>query len=95
MIIANKTGADLASLVVSIRFIQNIIMEGLKMQLKVEIEGNTKVLEALKKNAAEGWISCATARGLAEELGVEPIVIGQACNLLKIKIKSCVLGCFN
>jgi len=53
-----------------------------------------KVIEALKEAAREGRISCSEARRLAEELGVAPIIVGQACNLLKIKIFACELGCF-
>ncbi|MHB9094647.1 MAG: hypothetical protein ACYC21_08235 [Eubacteriales bacterium] len=52
------------------------------------------VLEALKKAAPEGRISCADAHSLAEKLGVELILIGKAADELKIKIKSCQLGCF-
>ncbi len=54
-----------------------------------------EVLEALKKNAAGDEIACAAAWRLADELGVSPVEVGRACDLLKIKIKSCALGCFN
>jgi len=52
------------------------------------------VLEAVKKAAPEGRISCVTAHSLAEQLGVELIMIGKAADELKIKIKDCQLGCF-
>lgn len=55
---------------------------------------NEKLAEAIKKAAPEGSISCTRAHRLAEELKVSPLVIGQACNELKIKIRSCELGCF-
>lgn len=54
----------------------------------------TEVLEAVKKKARDGRISCAAARKLAEELKVSPRVVGEACNTLTVKIKACELGCF-
>jgi hypothetical protein len=60
-----------------------------------QIPVNPEVLEALRKNATGDEIACAAARRLAEELGVSPAEVGRACDLLKIKIKSCALGCFN
>ncbi len=61
-------------------------------------ESNTeldpRVREAVLKAATEGRITCPVARELADRLGVDPGVIGEACNQLRIKIKSCVLGCF-
>lgn len=52
------------------------------------------VREAVLKAAIDGRITCPAAKELAEQLGVEPGVIGDACNQLRIKIKSCALGCF-
>lgn len=54
-----------------------------------------RIREALLKAAPEGRITCPEARKLAETLGVDPKVIGNACNALKIKIKDCALGCFH
>jgi len=53
-----------------------------------------RVLEALKKAAPEGRISCAEAHALARELGEELLIIGKAADELNIKIKNCRLGCF-
>lgn len=53
-----------------------------------------EVLEAVKKAAIDGRISCTAARKLAEELKVPVRTVGDAANELKIKIKSCELGCF-
>ncbi len=53
-----------------------------------------KVRRAVLKAAADGRISCTTARKLARDLGVSPREIGSACNDLKIKIYACELGCF-
>ena len=52
------------------------------------------VLEAVKKAAPEGRLSCAEAHSLAKVLEVDFIIIGQAADELKIKIKNCQLGCF-
>lgn len=54
----------------------------------------SEVLEAVKKTAKEGRISCTVARKLAEELKVPVRVVGEAADELKVKIKSCELGCF-
>lgn len=53
-----------------------------------------KVLEAVKAAAKEGRITCAECHKLAEELEVNLLVVGQAADELKIKIKACQLGCF-
>ncbi|NPV26122.1 MAG: hypothetical protein HPY81_01435 [Firmicutes bacterium] len=58
------------------------------------MEIRPEIMEALKKAAPEGRLSCPEARRLAEQLKVPPIVIGRACDQLKIKIKACELGCF-
>ena len=58
------------------------------------IELDPRVREAVLNAAADGLITCPAAMELADRLGVEPGVIGQACNQLRIKIKGCALGCF-
>lgn len=52
------------------------------------------VLEAVKRTATEGRMSCTAARKLAEELKVPVRVVGEAADELKVKIKACELGCF-
>lgn len=58
------------------------------------VEVTPRVLEAVKKAAPDGRLTCAAARALAVRVGVRPQVIGAACDELKIKIKGCELGCF-
>lgn len=53
-----------------------------------------KVLEALKKAAPEGKITCAKAHQISRELEVSLLMVGTAANELGIKIKDCQLGCF-
>jgi len=55
---------------------------------------NDKIIEEIKKKAIENKLSCATARKLAEELGVSYRDVGEAADLLHIKITGCQLGCF-
>jgi len=57
-------------------------------ELAERIEGKAR------KKAVEGKIKCAEAFALAKEEGVSIMNIGQALNLLNIKISSCQLGCF-
>jgi len=53
-----------------------------------------KVLEAVKKSASDGILTCSQARQLAEKLKVSHLTVGNACNSLKIKVRQCDLGCF-
>ena len=53
-----------------------------------------EVIEAVKREAADGRIPCARAQSLAAELGVPIPVVGRALDLLNIKITACQLGCF-
>lgn len=52
------------------------------------------IAEKLKEKAPKGKISCHEARLLAQEMQIEPATIGELCDVLKIKICSCELGCF-
>jgi hypothetical protein len=53
-----------------------------------------KVVEEIKKKAVGGKLPCAVARQIAEELGVSYRDIGEAADMLHVKITSCQLGCF-
>jgi hypothetical protein len=53
-----------------------------------------KVKEAVKSEAKNGVLTCHEARALAERLGVEYSVLGQACDDAGIKVRVCELGCF-
>jgi hypothetical protein len=44
--------------------------------------------------ATDGKISCKHSLNIADELGVPPRMVGEACNELDIKIAACQLGCF-
>jgi hypothetical protein len=53
-----------------------------------------EVEEAVRLAAKDGPLTCHDARELAEKLGVDYQVVGQACNDLGVKIRVCELGCF-
>jgi hypothetical protein len=53
-----------------------------------------EVEAAVKLAAKDGPLTCHDARALAEKLGVEYRVVGQACNDLGVKVRVCELGCF-
>jgi hypothetical protein len=55
---------------------------------------NDKIIEEIRKKAIDNKLPCATARKVAEELGVSYRDVGEAANLLHIKITGCQLGCF-
>ena len=61
-------------------------MQGVKM--------NDKVIEEIKKKAIHGKLSCAAARRIAETLGVSYKDVGEAADMLHVKITDCQLGCF-
>ncbi len=46
------------------------------------------------KKAVGGKISCASARKIAEKLGLSYREVGAAADKLGIRIKNCQLGCF-
>ncbi len=53
-----------------------------------------KIKERLLDNSTDNRIPCAIARALAEEFHVPYKEVGDLANTLKIKVKSCELGCF-
>ena len=58
------------------------------------IEKNKEIKRLLKERSVDGKISCTLARKIAEDLNVPYGDVGSTANGLKIKIKSCELGCF-
>jgi len=57
-------------------------------------EPSQEVLEAVRRAAVDGRVSCAALHELAERLGVPVPVVGRAADLLGVKITACQLGCF-
>lgn len=55
---------------------------------------STELRRRIEDVAKEGRLSCPEARKIADEMGIAPKLIGDACNELKIKISNCALGCF-
>ncbi|MEW5762853.1 MAG: hypothetical protein AB1776_06610 [Bacillota bacterium] len=53
-----------------------------------------EVLEALRRAAPDGRISCPQAREIARRLDVPARVVGAAADRLGVKIYGCELGCF-
>ena len=53
-----------------------------------------KTIEKIQAQAKDGKISCAEAQRLADDEGVSYKDMGDLLNELKIKIKTCQLGCF-
>ncbi|MDP2157512.1 MAG: hypothetical protein Q8K68_07385 [Nitrospirota bacterium] len=48
----------------------------------------------MMKKAADGKLSCAVARKIAEDLNIPYKEVGDAANDLGIRIVNCELGCF-
>jgi hypothetical protein len=55
---------------------------------------NQKLDDKIKASLEDGKLPCPAAFKIAKELKVGPKEVGEACNRLKIKIRSCQLGCF-
>ncbi len=62
------------------------------------METKDSVLEAILKHTQERdgsvFLPCKEAFKIAAELSVDMYTIGRACNVNKIKIGQCQLGCF-
>jgi hypothetical protein len=65
-------------------------------------EGTVRVVQSGKRRQstisvleAGGWITCATARGMAPKLGITLQAMGKLLNHLDIRIRACELGCFD
>jgi len=56
--------------------------------MSVELENK------IKASLYEGKLPCAAAFQIARELKVPTKEVGDTCNKLNIKIRSCQLGCF-
>jgi hypothetical protein len=55
---------------------------------------NKEIEKALQKHTVDMKISCAAARKIAEDLGVNYKDVGEVADRLGIRIKDCQLGCF-
>ncbi|MCB2167832.1 MAG: hypothetical protein KQI78_09230 [Deltaproteobacteria bacterium] len=53
-----------------------------------------KVASALRKAVENGRITCATAHGVAKDLGLSPADIGMALDLMEVRLLRCQLGLF-
>jgi len=65
-----------------------------KDKIKKEVEIPENIAQAILAAACDNKIACQKARDLADELGVSYAYLGQAIDQLKVRIKSCSLGCF-
>ena len=59
-----------------------------------DVEIPKHIEEAIRAITKDGFIGCAKARALAEELGCDTHFIGYALDKLDIKVDGCALGCF-
>ncbi len=55
---------------------------------------NSELEKRIRASLVDGKLPCATAFQIAKELKVTTKEIGETCNQLKIKVRSCQLGCF-
>jgi len=69
-----------------------IVTEG--GDLKIEDTGPEKQESDLSTLYSGGWVTCATARTLAGNLGIKLDQMGEMLDHLNIKVKLCGLGCF-
>jgi hypothetical protein len=55
---------------------------------------DTELDKKIQESLTEGKLPCAKGFQIAKEMKVTPKEVGEACNRLKIKVRSCQLGCF-
>ncbi len=55
---------------------------------------STELEKKIQASLDNGKLPCAKAFQIARELKVSPKEVGETCNKLSIKIRSCQLGCF-
>jgi len=54
-----------------------------------------RIAEAIRRHLdSEGMLPCAAAFRVAEELGVEPLVVGQTADEMGVRLNRCQLGLF-
>lgn len=49
---------------------------------------------AVQAAQQEGYLSCAQTWAITEQLGIQKVDVGAACNVLQVKITDCQLGTF-
>jgi hypothetical protein len=73
-----------------------VVLAGEISVREVSMEDITQeVRDELLKAATDGFIDCGRALAIARKLNIDPKVVGSACNLLHIKVRSCSLGLFD
>ena len=72
------------------------IMDNLERveKMKKEDENREALIDAIRKEATEGKITCARAWLLADQFGCPKREMGTLLNELKVKLIQCQLGCF-
>jgi hypothetical protein len=55
---------------------------------------NSELDKKIQASLVDGKLPCAAAFQIAKQSNVTTKDIGEACNRLKIKVRSCQLGCF-
>ena len=53
-----------------------------------------ELLAKAENKSGKLFITCNNAFEIAENLNIDPVEVGKMCNVLKIKIMNCKLGCF-
>ncbi|MFN3763277.1 MAG: hypothetical protein ACK4WK_08775 [Anaerolineae bacterium] len=54
-----------------------------------------RIADAIRRHLdAEGMLPCAAAFRVAEELGVEPLAVGQTADEMEVRLNRCQLGLF-
>lgn len=62
--------------------------------IRIVPPGPERLESDLETLYAGGWISCERARALAKRLDIKPGDVGRLLDRLDVKIRQCVLGCF-
>jgi len=60
----------------------------------MEETNREKIESEITKCTVNGELTCDDALNLADKFNIEPLLVGKSADKLKIKIRSCKLGCF-
>ena len=68
----------------------------MRLDLKEDSMDDSMLKDMIAEKLKDGSLSCQDAHLIAEKLGLHLSMVGKACNEegSKIKITSCLLGCF-
>ena len=83
------------------KFMQFVNDENIDIEIVSGQPCDVKVIQSRERKECDldtlysgGWIACERARNLAKKINISPGQMGTLLNHLNVKIRKCLLGCF-